>query len=250
MDLQLKGKTAVVTGASKGIGAGIAKRLAAEGARVIVNYNHGKADAEKVVREIAAAGGKAEAVQGNVADAGDVKRLFETAVSTFGPVEVLVNNAGVYGFGPIDGFREEDYQYQFNTNVKGVFLTIRESLKHFPASGGSIVNISSVVSEGPMAYASVYAATKGALDVLSDALALELAPRKIRVNVVAPGPVETEGTHAAGMIGSDMLNKIVAETPLGRIGQPDDIAETVVYLASAKSGWVTGERISAAGGLK
>jgi 3-oxoacyl-[acyl-carrier protein] reductase len=250
MDLQLKGKTAVVTGASKGIGAGIARRLASEGARVIVNYNRGKADAEKVVREIEAAGGQAAAVQGNVAEAADVKRLFETAVSTYGPVEVLVNNAGVYQFGPVEAFKEEDYDYHFNTNVKGVFLAIQESLKHFPATGGSIINISSVLSKGPIAYASVYVATKAAVDALSESLAAELGPRKIRVNVVAPGPVETEGTHATGMIGSDVLIKTVAETPLGRLGQPEDIAETVVYLASANSGWVTGERIGATGGLK
>jgi 3-oxoacyl-[acyl-carrier protein] reductase len=250
MDLQLKGKVAVITGASKGIGAGIAKQLAAEGAKVIVNYNHAKADAEKVVREIEAAGGQAAAVQGNVAVAADVKRLFETANKTFGPVEVLVNNAGVYAFGPIDGFTETDYQYQFNTNVLGVFLTIQEAIRHFPATGGSIVNISSQIVTAPAAHSSVYAATKAALDVLSESLAIELAPRKIRVNVVSPGPVETEGLAASGGLGSDFVNQLVANTPLGRLGQPQDIAETVVYLASSRSGWVTGERIGAAGGLK
>ncbi|HLX66771.1 MAG TPA: glucose 1-dehydrogenase [Puia sp.] len=250
MDFQLQGKAAVVTGASKGIGAGIAKALAAEGARVVVNYNHGKAGAEKVVREIEAAGGQAAAVQGNVAVAADVKRLFETAVSLYGSVEVVVNNAGVYGFGPVDGFSEEDYRYQFDTNVLGVFLSIRESLKHFPVTGGSIINISSQIVTGPKAYSSVYAATKAALDLLSESLAIELAPRKIRVNVVSPGPVETEGLVAAGAVGSDFVNRLIADTPLGRMGQPEDIAETVVYLASRKSGWVTGERIGAAGGLK
>jgi 3-oxoacyl-[acyl-carrier protein] reductase len=250
MDLQLKGRTAVITGASKGIGAGIAKALAGEGARVVVNYNRAKADAEKVVREIEAAGGQAVAVQGDVAVAEDVRRLFKTAASVFGPVEVLVNNAGVYGFGPIDGFSEEDYRRQFDTNVLGVFLTIRESLRHFPSSGGSIVNISSQIVTGPKAGSSVYAATKAALDLLSESLAIELAPRKIRVNVVSPGPVETEGMVASGAVGSDFVNRLIADTPLGRMGQPEDIAETVVYLASGKSAWVTGERIGAAGGLK
>jgi 3-oxoacyl-[acyl-carrier protein] reductase len=250
MDLQLKGKTAVVTGASKGIGAGIAKALAAEGAKVVVNYHRAKADAERVVSEIVAAGGQAVAVQGDVAEAADVKRIFETAVSAFGAVEVVVNNAGVYSFGPIEGFTEEDYQHQFGTNVKGVFLSIQESLKHFPESGGSIINISSQISIGPKPYSSVYAATKAALDVLSESLAMELAPRKIRVNVVSPGPVETEGFVTSGAKGSDFVNRLVADTPLGRMGKPEDIAETVVYLASAKSGWVTGERIGVSGGLK
>lgn len=250
MNLQLQGKAAIVTGASKGIGAAIAKGLAAEGAKVVVNYSSAKGGAEKVVAEITAAGGQAVAVQANVGVAADVRRLFETAVKAFGPISILVNNAGVFSFAPVEAFDEKEYRRQFDTNVLGAFLATQESLKHFPADGGSIINVSSVASTSPGANSSIYSATKGALDVLSRALAVELAPRKIRVNVVAPGPVETEGTHAAGIIGSDFAEAMIASTPLQRIGQPEDVAEVVVMLASPKSGWVTGERVHASGGKR
>ncbi|MDR3712098.1 MAG: glucose 1-dehydrogenase [Puia sp.] len=249
MDLKLAGKVAIVTGASKGIGAGIARGLAAEGASVVVNYSNGKDGADLVVKQITAAGGKAIAIQGNVDKAADVKRLFEDAKKAFGIVNVVVNNAGVYQFDPVETITEAEFHRQFDINVLGPILTTREALKHFPETGGSIINISSVVSSNPGANMSVYAATKGAVDTLTKAHAKELAPRKIRVNTIAPGATETEGTHRVGMIGSDFEKALVASTPLGRLGQPEDIAAAVVFLASDAAGWITGDKITPSGGL-
>jgi 3-oxoacyl-[acyl-carrier protein] reductase len=249
MNLQLKNKVAVVTGASKGIGAGIAKELAAEGAKVVVNYSSSKSDADKVVADIKAAGGQAVAIQANVADAAQVANLFEKTKAAFGPADILVNNAGIYRFSPIEGITETDFHDHFNTNVLGVILTTQQAVAHFADRGGSIVNISSVVATNPSANTSVYSATKGALNTLSRAHALELAPRKIRVNVVSPGATETEGAISAGIVGSDFINKVIADTPLGRIGQPADIASLVVFLASDSASWLTGETINASGGL-
>ncbi len=250
MSLNLNGKVALVTGGSKGIGAGIAKKLAANGASVIVNYANSKDEAEKVVSQIISDGGKAKAIKASVNSAAEITALFETAKDTFGNIDILVNNAGIYAFSPLDAFSEEDYKKQFDINVLGLLLVSKEALKHFPESGGSIINISSVVSTAPTANSVIYSATKGAVDTITKALAVELAPRKIRVNTVAPGPVETEGFHDAGFAGSDFINAIVERTPLNRLGQPDDIARVVAFLASEDAGWVTGERISAAGGLQ
>jgi 3-oxoacyl-[acyl-carrier protein] reductase len=246
----LNGKVAVVTGASKGIGASIAKRLAEAGAAVIVNYAKGREEAERVVAIIEQRGGKAIAVQGDVAQAADVRALFAQAVKAFGRVDVLVNNAGVYQFDPLESVTEAEFHRAFNTNVLGPILVTQEAVKHFTDAGGSVINISSIVSDNPVPGSTVYAATKGALDVVTRALAQELAPRHIRVNTIAPGGVETEGTHAAGIIGSDFEKQIVARTPLGRLGQPDDIAKVAVFLASDQSGWMTGERLTAAGGWR
>jgi 3-oxoacyl-[acyl-carrier protein] reductase len=249
MDLKLKGKVAIVTGASKGIGAGIARGLAAEGASIVVNYSGAKADADRVVDEIKAKGGKAVAVQANVGKAGDVRRLFESAKATFGGVDVVVNNAGVYKFEPVEAITEEEFRRQFDTNVLGTLLTTQQALNFFPDSGGSIINISSVVSKHPVAYGSLYSATKSAVDTLSAAHALELAARKIRVNSVAPGLTVTPGTQDLGLAESDYGKERIAKTPLGRLGQPEDIVPAVVFLASDASAWITGERISASGGL-
>jgi 3-oxoacyl-[acyl-carrier protein] reductase len=246
----LAGKTAVVTGASKGIGAAIATRLAEAGASVVVNYSSDKAGADKVVAAVTAKGGKALAVQGNVAKAADVKRVFDEAQKAFGKLDVLVNNAGVYSFSSIEQLEEDEFHRQYDTNVLGPLLATREAVKHFGNEGGSVINISSVAATKGMAGTAIYAGTKGALDAASLALATELAPRKIRVNVIAPGGVETEGSHTLGMIGSDLEKQIIAETPLGRIGQPDDIAQVAVFLASDASGWLTGERIAASGGAR
>jgi 3-oxoacyl-[acyl-carrier protein] reductase len=248
---QLTGKVAVVTGASKGIGAGIAKRLAAAGAAVVVNYASSKEGADKVVAEIAAKGGKAVAVQGDMSKAADVKRLFAGAKKAFGGVvDVLVNNAGVYKFQPLGEITEGEFHRQFNTNVLGPILATQEAAKHFGPNGGSVINISSVASQSPTPTASVYSATKGALDTLTDVLARELAPKKIRVNAIAPGGVETEGLVAAGVVGSDFEKQMISGTPLGRLGQPDDIARVALFLASDQSAWLTGERISASGGFR
>lgn len=248
MNQQLQGKVAIVTGASKGIGAGIAKSLAAAGAAVVVNYSSSREGADRIVGEITRAGGKAIPVQGNVGLAGDVRRIFQEAKDAFGPVSVVVNNAGVFYFEPVETVSEEEFHRHFNTNVLGPILTTQEALKQFPETGGSIINISSIVGKNPPAYSTVYSSTKGALDTLTLALAGELGPRKIRVNAVSPGMTETEGTHTAGIIGSERATATVAITPLGRLGQPDDIASVVVFLASDASSWVTGENIRAAGG--
>jgi 3-oxoacyl-[acyl-carrier protein] reductase len=245
---KLTGKVAIVTGASKGIGAAIAKSLAAEGASVVVNYASSKEGADRVVAEITGKGGKAVAVQGDVAKSADVLNLFAEAKKAYGKLDVLVNNAGIFEFQPLEDFTEIEFHRQFNINVLGTLLAAQESLKHFGPEGGSIINLSSVVSVNPVPNSAIYSATKGAVDTLTRGLAKELAGRKIRVNAIAPGGVETEGTHRIGMIGSDFEKQIVDQTPLGRIGQPDDIAKVAVFLASDDSGWLTGERIVAAGG--
>ena len=249
---KLKGKVAVVTGASKGIGASIASHLAAEGASVVVNYATSRSGADKVVGEIARAGGKAVAVQANVANQSDVKRLFEETMKAFGRVDVLVNNAGVYEFAPIEEFTLDHYHKQFDLNVLGLLMTTKEAVKHMGPEGGSIVNISSVVSTYAPAGGSVYSATKAAVDAITRSLGKELGPRGIRVNSINPGMVETEGTTTAGITAedSDFKKNTIAATPLGRIGKPQDIAPAVVYLASSDSAWVTGETHYISGGLR
>ena len=246
---RLTNKVAVVTGASKGIGAGIAKGLAAEGAAVVVNYASSKDGADKTVAEIKAKGGKAIAVQGDVAKAADVERLFTETKKAFGKVDVLVNNAGVYEFAPLGDVTEEHFHRIFDTNVLGPILATREAAKYL-GEGGSVINVGSVASTSGPATSVVYSATKGALDTVTRVLANELGPKKIRVNSINPGPVETEGTHAAGVIGSDFINGAVAQTPLGRIGQPEDFGPIAVFLASDESGWLTGETLLASGGLR
>jgi 3-oxoacyl-[acyl-carrier protein] reductase len=246
---KLQGKVALVTGASKGIGAAIALELAAQGASVAVNYSGSKAGAEKVVAEIKKAGGKAIAVQANLADPDSIGPLFAAVNRELGPINVLVNNAGIYEFAPIEAVTPEHFHKQFNVNVLGLLLTTQAALKHFDPKGGSIVNIGSVAAAG-VPSASVYSATKGALDSITVALAGELGAKKIRVNSLNPGMVETEGVHAAGFIGSDFQKKTEAETPLGRIGQPQDVATIAAFLASDDSYWVTGQTIRASGGAR
>ena len=247
---ELEGKVAIVTGASKGIGAAIAKGLGAAGAAVVVNYASSREGADRVVAEITGKGGRAIAVQGDVAKTADVRRLFEETQRAFGALDVLVNNAGVYQLEPIESVVEDAFHRQFNTNVLGPILAIQEAVKHFGPKGGSVINISSVASTSAPPNSVVYSATKGALDTVTWVLAKELGPRRIRVNTIAPGGVETEGVHAAGLIGSDFEKQIVAGTPLGRFGQPEDIAGVAVFLASDAAGWVTGERIGASGGFR
>jgi 3-oxoacyl-[acyl-carrier protein] reductase len=247
---KLKGKVAVVTGASKGIGANIAKSLAAEGAAVVVNYSSSKEGAEKIVDQIVKRGGKAVAVQGDVSKAADVQRIFAETKEAFGALHVLVNNAGVYEFGALPEITEEHFHRQFNTNVLGLLLATQEAVKHFGDEGGSVVNIGSTVSRLTPPGSAVYSATKSAVDAVTHVLAKELGPKKIRVNSINPGMVETEGTHTAGFIGSEFQNQLEAQTPLGRIGQPGDIGPVAVFLASADSGWVTGETLLASGGLR
>jgi 3-oxoacyl-[acyl-carrier protein] reductase len=247
---ELKGKVAIVTGASKGIGAGIAKGMAEAGAAVVVNYASSKEGADRVVSEITCKGGKAIAIQGDVSKVADVKRLFAEAKRAFGAPDVLVNNAGIFAFDPLEAVTEDEFHREFNTNVLGPILTIQEALKHFGPEGGSVINISSVVSTGAVPNSVVYSATKGAVDSIARVLGTELAARKIRVNTIAPGGVETEGTHSVGMIGSDFEKQIVADTPMGRLGQPEDIARVAVFLASDNARWLTGERIAASGGLR
>jgi len=247
---KLENKVAVVTGASKGIGAGIAKHLAAAGASVVVNYASAKEGADKVVAEIVANGGKAIAVQGNVSNEVDITRLFEETKKAFGVVDILVNNAGVYQFGGIEEITAADFHKQFDTNVLGLLLTTQGAVKNFSESGGSIINIGSVVSNIAPPGSSIYTATKGAVDAITHVLAKELGGKKIRVNSINPGMVETEGTHAAGFIGSDFEAETVRTSPLGRIGQPDDIADVAVFLASEDSRWLTGEILLAGGGVR
>src|SRR5712692_1166681 len=247
---KLTGKVAIVTGASKGIGAALAKRLAAAGAAVVVNYSAGKEGAERTVSEITSNSGTAIAIQADVSKAAEVKRMFEETKKVFGSVDVLVNNAGVFQFEPFEAITEKEFHREFDTNVLGPILAIQEALKHFPASGGSIINISSIASENPVPNSSLYAATKGAIDTLTLALAKELGSRNIRVNTVAPGHTDTEGTRGLGFIDSEQAQQMVSETPLaGRFGQPDEIAPVVVFLASDDAAWLTGERISASGGV-
>jgi len=247
---KLSNKVAIVTGASKGIGAGIAKGLAAEGASVVVNYASSKEGADRVVAEIQEKGGKAVAVQGDVSKASDVKRVFAETKKAFGRLDVLVNNAGVYQFAPLGEITEEQFHRQFNTNVLGLILATQEAAKVFGPEGGSIINIGSTASQLTPPATAVYTATKGAVDAVTHVLAKELGPRKIRVNSINPGMVETEGVHAIGIIGSDFQKQFEAQTPLGRIAQPEDIAPIAVFLASQDSGWLTGETLLASGGLR
>jgi 3-oxoacyl-[acyl-carrier protein] reductase len=244
---KLTGKVAIVTGASKGIGAAIAKSLAAAGASVVVNYASSKAGADTVVGAITAAGGKAIAVQGDVSKAAEAQGLVAAAVKQYGRLDVLVNNSGVYEFSPIESFTEEQFHKQFNVNVLGVLLTTQAAVKHL-GEGGSIINVGSVVSRITPPWSAVYSGTKGAVDAITGVLSRELGPKKIRVNSINPGMVETEGAHAAGFIGSDFQQQAVGQTPLGRIGQPQDIAAIAVFLASDDAGWLTGEHLLASGG--
>ena len=247
---KLSGKVAVVTGASKGIGAGIAKHLAAEGAAVVVNYASSKEGADQVVDEITKRDGKAIAVQADVAKKKDIERLFAETKKAFGRLDILVNNAGVYQFAPLEEATENEFHRQFNTNVLGLILAIQEALKHFGAEGGSVINIGSSASAITAPTTVVYTATKGAVDMITRVLAKELGPKKIRVNSINPGGVETEGFHTLGMPGSDFEKQMIAQTPLGRIGQPNDIAPVAVFLASSDAGWITGEIIYVACGLR
>jgi 3-oxoacyl-[acyl-carrier protein] reductase len=245
---KLKGKVAVVTGASKGIGAAIAKALAAEGASVVVNYASSKEGAEKVVSTITAAGGKAVAVAGDVSKAAEAQGIIAAAVKNYGRLDVLVNNSGVYEFAPLEAVTEDSFHRQFNINVLGLLLTTQAAVKHL-GEGASIINIGSAVSRITPPNSSVYTATKGAVDAITGVLARELGPKRIRVNSINPGIVETEGTHSAGFIGSDFEKGAIAQTPLGRIGQVGDIASLAVFLASSDSGWLTGDQLLASGGL-
>ncbi|HEX4145722.1 MAG TPA: glucose 1-dehydrogenase [Pirellulales bacterium] len=247
---KLTGKVAVVTGASKGIGAAIANALASAGAAVVVNYASSKEGADRVVAEISRTGGKAVAVQGDVSKAADVQKLFAATNKAFGRLDVLVNNAGIYQFGAIEAVTEEEFHRQFNTNVLAPILTTQQALKFFGPEGGSVINISSIVSVSAPPMTTVYSATKSALDSVTRSLAQELAPKRIRVNSINPGLTLTEGLHTVGILENDGDKAMVANTPLGRIGQPDDIAPAVVFLASDDARWVTGESIRVSGGLK
>ncbi len=250
MAKKLTNKVAVVTGASKGIGASIAKHLAAEGAAVVVNYASSKEGADRVVAEIVGSGGRAFAVQADVAKRTEIERLFSETKKAFGTLDILVNNAGIYEFLALDRVTNEHFHKQFDLNVLGLLLTSQEAAKYFGPAGGSIVNISSLASTFTPATASVYSATKAGVDAVTKALAKELGPRNIRVNAINPGMVETEGVHAGGFIDSDFRKHMEAQTPLGRIGQPQDIAPAAVFFASADSAWITGETLVIAGGLR
>jgi len=247
---KLAGKVAVVTGASKGIGAGIAKHLAAEGAAVVVNYASSKEDADRVVDEITKRGGQGIAVQGDVAREADIERLFAATNKAFGRLDILVNNAGVYQFTPLEEVTENEFHREFNPNVLGLILATREAVKYFGVEGGSVINISSVASSVTPPASVIYTATKGAVDAVTRVLAKELGPRKIRVNSINPGAVETEGYRAIGIPGSDFEKQTAAQTPLGRIGQPRDIAPVAVFLASSDGAWITGETLRVAGGFR
>ena len=249
MAARLEGKVAIVTGASKGIGASIAVHLAAAGAEVVVNYSTSREGADRVVGEIVGSGGRAIAVQGNVAKRADVERLFTEAKKSFGRIDILVNNAGIYEFAPLEEITEQHFHKQFDTNVLGLLLASREAVKYFAPTGGSIINISSTVSSFTPPNTVVYTATKGAVDAITRTLAKELGPRKIRVNAINPGMVLTEGVRAGGFE-ADLRPQVEAQTPLGRIGQVQDIAPAAVFLASDDSGWITGETIRIAGGLR
>ncbi|MDR5855996.1 glucose 1-dehydrogenase [Caballeronia sp. LZ062] len=246
---KLSGKVAVVTGASKGIGAAIARALAAEGAAVVVNYSSSRNGADAVVADIVAANGKAIAVGGDVSKAADAQGIVNAAVETYGRLDIVVNNSGIYEFSPIEEITEEHFHKQFNVNVLGVLLVTQAASKHL-GEGASIINVSSVVSRITPPASAVYSGTKGAVDAITGVLARELGARKIRVNSINPGMVVTEGTHTAGIIGSEMETGIVAQTPLGRLGNPDDIASVAVFLASDDARWLTGESIVASGGLR
>ena len=246
---KLTDQVAVVTGASKGIGAGIAKALAAEGASVVVNYATSRRDADTVVAEITSKGGKAFAIQGDVSKSDDVERLFAGTRDAFGRVDILVNNAGIYRFAPIETVTEDEFHQHFNINVLGVLLATKEAIKHFTPDGGAIINFSTTVTRNPPPGTSLYIASKSAIEAMTRVFAKELGPRKIRVNAISPGEVETEGTRSAGIVGSDFEKKMLQQTPLGRVGQPDDIAPVAVFLASDDARWVTGEILAASGGL-
>ncbi len=247
---KLANKVAIVTGASKGIGAGIAKSLAAEGASVVVNYASSTQDADKVVADITNAGGKAIAIKGNVSKTADIDNLFAETEKAFGKADVVINNAGVYQMGTIETVTEEEFHRQFNINVLGLLFISQAAVKHFEGKGGSIINIGSAVTRITPPGSAIYTATKGSVDMITEVLSKELGPKSIRVNAINPGMIETEGTHTAGFIGSDFHNQMVATTPLGRIGQPDDIAQVAVFLASDDSKWLTGEKLLASGGVR
>jgi len=250
MSKKLEGKVAVVTGASKGIGAGIARRLAAEGAAVAVNFSSSKEGADRVVAEITKAGGKAVAVHANVSKPADIARLFAETKKAFGRVDILVNNAGVYEFLPLEQITPEHFHKQFDLNVLGLILTAQEAVKHIGPEGGAIINIGSVAATAGLPGSAVYGGTKAAVDAVTRALAKELGPKKIRVNSINPGMVETEGWHASGIAESDFRKQVEATTPLGRIGQPTDIAPAVAFLASSDAAWITGETLFISGGLR
>ncbi len=245
---KLKGKVAVVTGASKGIGAAIAKSLAGAGASVVVNYASSKTGADTVVADITATGGKAVAVGGDVSKSTEAQGIIDAAIKNYGHLDILVNNSGVYEFAPIEAITESQFHRLFNINVLGLLLTTQAAAKHL-GEGGSVINIGSAISRLTPPGTAVYTATKGAVDMITGVLSKELAAKKIRVNSINPGIVETEGTHAAGFSGSDMERGLVAQTPLGRVGQPRDVANVAVFLASDDSGWITGEHLLASGGL-
>ena len=247
---KLDGKVAIVTGASKGIGAAIAKQFAAEGAAVVVNYASAKQDADRVVDQIAKRGGKAIAVRANVARKTDIQHLFAEAKKSFGKIDVLVNNAGVYDWSPLEEITEEQFHKHFDVNVLGLLLATQEAVKQFDSTGGNIINISSTVTSLTPPSSSVYTGTKGAVDAITRTLAKELGPRKIRVNAINPGMVETEGVRAAGFDQGDLRKSVEAQTPLGRIGQPEDVAPVAIFLASSDSAWITGETLRVAGGLR
>jgi 3-oxoacyl-[acyl-carrier protein] reductase len=245
---KLAGKVAIVTGASKGIGAAIATHLAAAGASVVVNYSSSKEGADRVVDLISKRGGHAVAVQANVSEAADIKRLFAETKAAFGRLDILVNNAGIFEFAPLEAVTAEHFHKQFNLNVLGLLLTTQKAVESFGSSGGSIINISSVAGVNPPPGASVYSATKASVDAVTKSLAKELGARKIRVNSLNPGMIETEGVHTAGFLGTDFHKAIIAATPLGRIGQPDDIGPVAVFLASDDAGWITGQTLLVSGG--
>jgi 3-oxoacyl-[acyl-carrier protein] reductase len=250
MSQKLHGKVAVVTGASKGIGASIAKALADEGASLVVNYSSSKQYADRVVAEIVGRGGKAIAVQGDVAKQAHIERLFSEAQKAFGRLDILVNNAGVYQFSTLEEVTEDLFHKQFNVNVLGLLLTTKEAVKHMAPEGGSVINIGSSASSMRPPNSAVYTASKAAVDAITGVLAKELGPRKIRVNSINPGMIETEGVHTAGLIGSDFQKMVETQAPLGRMGQPDDISPTAVYLASSDSKYMTGETLLVSGGLR
>ena len=247
---KLAGKTAIVTGASKGIGAAIAKKLAAEGAAVIVNYSSSQAGAERVTKEITSVGGKAVAVKANLSKPKEIEHLFAKANKAFGRVDILVNNAGIYEFLPLEKVTEKHFHNQFNLNVLGLLLASQAAARQLNGTGGSIINISSIVSTLAVPESAVYSGTKGAVDAITRSLASELGPRGIRVNAIRPGMVETEGARAIGITESDLRKHVESQTPLGRIGQPQDIAGAAVFLASDESSWITGETLVVSGGYR
>lgn len=250
MSQKLAGKVAIVTGASKGIGAEIARALGAAGAAVVVNYASSKAGADAVVQDIVSRGGRALAVQANVANQTDVERLFSEAHRAYGRLDVLVNNAGVYEFAPLESITAEHFHKQFDLNVLGLLWATQQAAKYFGTEGGSVINISSLAARASLAQTSVYSATKGAVNSITLSLAQELGSRKIRVNSINPGLIETEGVHTAGIVEGDFRKSVEAQTPLGRIGQPQDIAPAAVFLASSDSSWITGESFYITGGMR